>query len=87
MFLVNNYGQALHIFDTKPLVIKALASLGATDANIVKTWLQEEEEYLRGLSKEPVEETLEMEYYKVLTDLYASECLIIPSISYTYTNV
>jgi hypothetical protein len=54
-------------------VIKALASLGATDANIVKTWLQEEEEYLRGLSKEPVEETLEMEYYKMLTDLYTSE--------------
>ena len=37
MFLVNNYKQALHILDTKPLVIKMLASLGATDANIVKT--------------------------------------------------
>lgn len=73
MFLVNNYKQALRILDTKPSVIKALASLGATDANIVKTWLQEEEEYLRGLSKEPVEETLEMEYYKMLTDLYTSE--------------
>ena len=32
MFLVNNYKQALHILDTKPSVIKALASLGATDA-------------------------------------------------------
>jgi hypothetical protein len=73
MFLLNNYKQALRILDTKPSVIKALTSLGATDADIVKTWLREEEEYLRGLSKEPAEETLEMEYYKMLTDLYASE--------------
>ena len=72
MFL-NNYKQALHILDTKPLVMKALASLGATDADIVKTWLQEEEEYLHGLSKEPLEETLEIEYYKMLTNLHASE--------------
>jgi hypothetical protein len=50
-----------------------LANLGATDADTVKTWLREEEEYLRGLSKEPLEETLEMEYYKMLTDLLASE--------------
>lgn len=54
-------------------MIKALASLGASDADIVKRWLREEEEYLRGLTKEPAEETLEMEYYKMLTDLYASE--------------
>ena len=54
-------------------MIKVLTSLGATDANTVKTWLREEEEYLCGLSKEPAEETLEMEYYKMLTDLYASE--------------
>lgn len=73
MFLVNNYKQAVRILDTKPSVIKTLASLGATDADIVKTWLREEEEYLRALSKEPAEETMEMEYYKMLTDLYASE--------------
>lgn len=73
MFFLNNYKQALRILDTKPSVIKALTSLGATDANTVKIWLREEEEYLRGLSKEPAEETLEMEYYKMLTDLYSSE--------------
>lgn len=50
-----------------------LASLGATDSDIVNTWLQEEQEYLHGLLKEPAEETLEMEYYKMLTDLHTSE--------------
>jgi hypothetical protein len=53
--------------------MSALATLGATDATIVKTWLQEEREYLRGLSKEPTEETLEMEYFKMLTNLRDSE--------------
>ena len=51
----------------------ALASLGATDAEVVKVWLREEEEYLRGLTKEPTEETLEMEYYTMLTTLHDSE--------------
>ena len=72
-FLLNNYKQALHILETKPSVIKVLASLGATDSDIVNTWLQEEQEYLHGLLKEPAEETLEMEYYKMLTDLHTSE--------------
>ena len=72
-FLLNNYKQALHILETKPSVIKVLASLGATNSDIVKTGIQEEQEYLHGLSKEPVEETLEMEYYKMLTDLHTSE--------------
>ena len=40
---------------------------------MVKHWLKEEEEYLRGLSKEPMEETLEMEYYMLLLNLSTSE--------------
>jgi hypothetical protein len=47
--------------------------VGAQDMATVKEWLKEEEEYLRGLSKEPLEETLEMEYYKLLLNLNASE--------------
>ena len=39
---------------------------------MVKEWLKEEE-YLRGLSKEPLEETLEMEYYKLLLNFNNSE--------------
>jgi hypothetical protein len=41
--------------------------------DMVKEWLKEEEDYLRGLSKEPLEETLEMEYYKLLLSLNVSE--------------
>jgi hypothetical protein len=48
-------------------------NVGAQDMATVKEWLKEEEEYLRGLSKEPLDETLEMEYYKLLLNLNASE--------------
>ena len=72
-FLLNNYKQALEILDTRLAVNNALAKVGARDMVMVKEWLKEEEDYLRGLSKEPVEETLEMEYYKLLLSLDASE--------------
>jgi hypothetical protein len=72
-FLLNNYKQALEILDTRSAVDSALLKVGARDMDIVKDWLKEEDEYLRGLSKEPLEETLEMEYYKLLLSLNASE--------------
>lgn len=68
-FLLNNYKQALSILDTKPAVVAALTKVGASGGNAVEGWLREEETYLRGLSKEPLEETLEMEYYKMLESL------------------
>ena len=43
------------------------------DEVVIEDWLKEEEEYLRGLSKEPLLETLEMEYYKLLVTLGDSE--------------
>jgi hypothetical protein len=55
------------------VVDSALVKVSARDMVMVKEWLKEEEEYLRGLSKEPVEETLEMEYYKLLLNFKASE--------------
>lgn len=72
-FLLNNYKQALEILDTRSAVDLALEKVGAQDMATVKEWLKAEEEYLRGLSKEPLEETLEMEYYKLLLKLDASE--------------
>lgn len=51
----------------------ALVKMGAQDMATVKEWLKEEEEYLRKLSKEPLEDTLEMEYYKLLLKLNASK--------------
>ena len=72
-FLYNNYKQALSILETKPAVAAALTKVGASSAEVVKEWLKEEEIYLRGLSKEPLEETLEMEYYKILESLHITE--------------
>lgn len=51
----------------------ALTNVGAADGVIVESWLCEEEAYLRGLSKELLEETLEMEYYKMVTNVHRSE--------------
>jgi hypothetical protein len=72
-FLYNNYKQALSLLETKPAVTAALTKVGASSAEVVKVWLREEETYLRGLSKEPLEETLEMEYYKMLASLRVTE--------------
>ena len=72
-FLLNNYKQALEILDTRSAVDSALVKVGARDMVMVKEWLKEEEDYLRGLSKEPLEETLEMEYYKLLLNFNTSE--------------
>ena len=72
-FLLNNYKQALEILDTRSAVNSVLVKVGARDMVMVKEWLKEEEEYLRGLLKEPLEETLEMEYYKLLLNFNASE--------------
>ena len=72
-FLYNNYKQALAILDTRPSVFIALESVGAQDGAMVEGWLKEEEIYLRGLTKEPPHETLEMEYYGRLVALSTSE--------------
>ena len=71
--MLNNYKQAHKILDTRPTVERALVKVGARDMDMVKEWLKEEEVYLKGLSKEPLEETLEMEYYKLLLNLSTSE--------------
>jgi hypothetical protein len=74
MFLWNNYKQALQIIkDTPPLIARAMKDLGILDVGEFETWLQEEREYLQGLKKEPAEETLQMEYYQRLVNLWASE--------------
>ena len=61
----------------KPAVESALRKVGAKDELVVEEWLKEEEEYLRGLSKEPLLETLEMEYYKLLVTLGDSEYVFV----------
>ena len=57
----------------------ALQNVGAGDGTVVDEWRKEEETYLRGLTKEPPHETLEMEYFGRLVALENCEYMFIPS--------
>ena len=50
-----------------------MTDLRITDAKVFDKWQEEERVYLEGLEKEPITETLEMEYYQKLVNLRASE--------------
>jgi len=50
-----------------------MKDLGVADRKELELWRTEEQEYLKGLSKEPISETTEMEYYQRLVKLMASE--------------
>jgi len=65
-FLVNNYKQALAILKTEPALRKTMLAQGITSDATFQEWLLEERTYLKGLQKEPVQETLEMEYLQKL---------------------
>ena len=74
MFLWNNYKQALQIIKETPnLIARAMKDLGISGEGVFESWLVEERQYLQGLKKEPVEETLQMEYYRKLANLWSSE--------------
>ena len=49
-----------------------MQDLGLSDSQVFETWREEERAYLEGLAKEPMIETLEMEYYQKLNNLGAS---------------
>jgi hypothetical protein len=50
-----------------------MTDLNIKDTHIFEEWWEEERVYLNGLQKEPITETLEMEYYEKLVNLNASE--------------
>ncbi|KAG6877118.1 hypothetical protein C0992_010769 [Termitomyces sp. T32_za158] len=72
-FLVNNYKQALKLISGLPVLEKQMADQGVAGVDTFKCWLAEEKQYLQGLSREPVQETLQMEYYEKLVNLEASK--------------
>ena len=73
-FLLNNYKQALNILDEGPRALEqAMNDLHISDKKVFESWLEEERAYLRGLRKEPEEETLQMEYWQKLVNLQGSE--------------
>ncbi|KAJ3912126.1 hypothetical protein F5877DRAFT_54492 [Lentinula edodes] len=71
-FLQNHYKQALEILGTAESLKMRMRNAGIDDARIVFKWLEEEAVYLQNLSKEPLAETLQMEYYGKLVAL--KEC-------------
>ncbi|KAI6017733.1 hypothetical protein BKA83DRAFT_4465154 [Pisolithus microcarpus] len=73
-FLFDNYKQALTIIhDSKTILLNLKRDLSIDDDDsIFYRWLEEEKEYLEGLSCEPPEEMLHMEYWQRLGKFEAS---------------
>lgn len=70
---MNNYRQAIDILKGEFVLKKTMVDLGVTDTSVFAVWLVEEQNYLKGLSKELLREMQEMEYYQKLVNLGASE--------------
>ena len=77
---MNNYRQALNILNGTSALKKSMENLGITNDKVFTEWL-EELDYLKGLSKELIWETQEMEYYQKLVNFYASKWVTMHLIS------
>ncbi|KAK7434319.1 hypothetical protein VKT23_020269 [Stygiomarasmius scandens] len=73
-FFVNKYRQALSTIETWSDVQRGMKKQMISDYNVFFKWLDEEREFLRSRKKVPEQETLEMDYYKLLVDL--KECRV-----------
>ncbi|KAG6887198.1 hypothetical protein C0992_000143 [Termitomyces sp. T32_za158] len=71
-FLVNNYRQALTLLAGEDTLRKMMEDQGIAGTQVFHEWLAEERNYLMSLSKEPIEETLQMQYYQKLVNYYAA---------------
>ncbi|KAI6156953.1 hypothetical protein BKA82DRAFT_4325550 [Pisolithus tinctorius] len=73
-FIYSNYKQARSIIQDCEFMLPSLKrELGVTADTEFTTWLQEEQNYLEGLEMEPLNETLQMEYWRALVNLEASK--------------
>ncbi|KAG1781338.1 hypothetical protein EV702DRAFT_1193520 [Suillus placidus] len=64
-FLHSNYKEALDILANSDATLsKVMQDLGVRDDSVFECWLDEEKAYLKGLTREPEEETLQMEYWQ-----------------------
>ncbi|KAJ3567963.1 hypothetical protein NP233_g6025 [Leucocoprinus birnbaumii] len=68
-FLVKNYWQALAIISGEKDLETRMAARDIANRNIFQQWLEEEQIYLTGLTHEPAEEMLAMQYYDALNEL------------------
>ncbi|KAJ6501846.1 hypothetical protein DFH09DRAFT_1102393 [Mycena vulgaris] len=69
LLLCNKYRRALAVKTTLPALHEAMVRLGVQTRDVFETWLEEEKAFLATLSKEPIEETMEMEFYQKLVNL------------------
>lgn len=72
-FLVNNYKQAINLLNGKATLRHTMRELSIENEVVFDRWLAEEKVYLLTLSKEPLIETMEMEYYQRLINLRDSQ--------------
>ena len=67
--LCDNYHDALNILSDTPALVSAMEGLGVKATSEFADWLAAEKKYLKGLTREPLEETLQMEYVTKLEEL------------------
>ena len=70
---MNNYKQAINILNGEAAFKKQMQDQNILNVSIFQDWLTEEQAYLEGLSREPLQESLTMEYWQKLVNLGASE--------------
>ncbi|KAJ6493462.1 hypothetical protein C8R45DRAFT_187933 [Mycena sanguinolenta] len=73
LLLCNKYRRALEIKSTFSALRDSMRELGVESRTEFESWRDSEKAYLRTLSKEPEEETLEMEYFQKLVNLQDAE--------------
>ncbi|KAJ6535312.1 hypothetical protein B0H10DRAFT_1685182, partial [Mycena sp. CBHHK59/15] len=69
LLLCTKYRRALKVKSTLPSLRTAMRQLGVETRDVFETWLEKEKEFLASLTKEPLHETQEMEYYQKLVNL------------------
>jgi hypothetical protein len=67
--LCSKYKRALEIRATETTLRATMRELGVESRDVFEMWRAREKAHLRTLSKEPKEETLEMEYLQKLINL------------------
>ncbi|KAJ7068499.1 hypothetical protein C8F01DRAFT_1017912 [Mycena amicta] len=65
----SKYKEVARVLGTKDALRLALSKMGVS-TDEVEGWLEKEKEFLASVSKEPLEETLRMDYYNALLMLY-----------------
>ncbi|KAJ7727652.1 hypothetical protein DFH07DRAFT_871547 [Mycena maculata] len=73
VLLCNKYRRALGIKATYATLRQSMRELGVQSRSEFETWRAKERGHLRSLSKEPEQETLEMEYFQKLVNLRGIE--------------